>query len=195
MKPGLKFIFLLMFVLSLSCKPESEKSTSKTTNDTGSCSFPGIDYDEVKVLSLDNSIYFLGGELYKNQWLINGSFLDSSGNPLHQKYIAKTLSKKQVKALSQILTVNCSYVSLIKDCAPFYRDAIVFYEKKKPLAFINICFECEQAQCLMKREAYFCVEDRMYPKLINFFVKIGLSHAKKVNLRMQSQLDTLREEH
>ncbi len=57
-------------------------------------------------------------------------------------------------------------------CAPFYRDAVVFYDNTGTiLSCLNICFSCEYMQT--KKFHFVDADEKVYDALKAFFIGIG----------------------
>ncbi|MBC8109530.1 MAG: hypothetical protein H7Y04_00560 [Verrucomicrobia bacterium] len=139
-------------------------------------SFPHLKYDQIKVLSLDSSIYRISEiKLFDDGWLDqNDGFLDKQGNPIHKKITSYTLNKQQRQEVAYIFRPTCpGDDSLAKKCVPMYRDAVIFYENEKPVAFVNVCFQCEQASSFPASQAMNCFANEKLPDLKVFFKKYG----------------------
>ncbi|QHT70991.1 hypothetical protein GXP67_32255 [Rhodocytophaga rosea] len=77
---------------------------------------------------------------------------------------------REVEQLSQILQTEFIEQSLWM-CGKTFRDAIVFYKGGKIVSHINICLSCHWIETC--KEVSIDTDDRVFPKLREFFTAIG----------------------
>jgi hypothetical protein len=113
-------------------------------------SFPRKPFTSVKLLSLNRALDTLNiNELVEQNFMFVVKhaalgFVDKNGKPYHKYYTEKELSELQIKQLLTILRPTGPAPGYTKGCIAVYRDVIVFYnEKNKPVAHLQLCFECE----------------------------------------------------
>lgn len=169
------FIFSvgLLLAIFISCNSTSPKNYSDTTP------FPRIEYQSVKIISVDRDKEQDSTLLPMTYLVGNGAsgIIDSTGNSMTKKIKSITLSQLQIDSLSIILRprpINKNEQWTDGDCIPTYRDAIIFFNKaKKPVAWINICFTCERTMFVPKSEYMFGFDLDQHLELRHFFKTLG----------------------
>jgi hypothetical protein len=112
--------------------------------------YPSVDYDEVALYNVDARHYKdedlvpLNGKQNTEQTL-GFAILDSLGNPDFKNIDRTELSPAEVKELQSIFHIPENKGEMEKVmCIAYFRDAFVFYRKKKQVAQAQICFDCKQ---------------------------------------------------
>ncbi len=172
-----------MIFFIFSCEEKNNKATTKeyivSLNKVNlEKPFPRLEYDGIKILSFDSAFfngdyqYLISSKLMVQSKKSAGlTFLDSLGNPLHKKYYSRNLNDSQKKDLIGILKPTKGDTEITTDCIYIYRDAIVFYLKKRPIGFINVCFECEKTEFNPDSPYMLDFDNMRFPELRKFFLK------------------------
>jgi len=180
-----------MTLLIYSCKEKHNQVARENIDSLKKDSkepFPQVEYDEIKILSLDSAYfdegqnYFISSKLMVESKKSAGlTFLDSLGNPIHKKYHSRNLNDNQKKDLIGILKPTKGDNELTTDCFYIYRDAIVFYLKNKPIAFINVCFECEKTEFNPDSPYILDFDNMRFLALRKFFLKNNFKIKKSLS--------------
>lgn len=142
--------------------------------------FPRLPYTTVRILSLDRS--WEGEQLLQHLSYLDGNealgFIDSTGRSITRSRVDTVmLHANQIDALRHLFrpVTPPAEPSAPSDCSPAYQDAIVFYNNRdQPVAWINICFSCEQTMFLPRSpymDAFDAGEQNI--ELRNFFKSLG----------------------
>lgn len=142
-------------------QPESRTSVHKELPK------PDFEFAKVALYSIDKSIYqaadttwdFTDGKLAYKNFFRGGSFVDSSGNPIHNRYKKFLLDKEQAgKFRSDFLLKLCDELSFM--CIHMYRDVLVFYDHQDKVAGqAQICFGC-QVIAVHPSKNFLCAPER-----------------------------------
>jgi hypothetical protein len=80
-----------------------------------------------------------------NEITVGFAILDSLGNPAFQNIDRIPLSPLAIKEVRSIFHIPENKGETEKmSCIAYFRDALVFYRNKKPVAQAQICFKCHQ---------------------------------------------------
>ena len=162
-----------MFVLAylVSC------NFSKTEEQTDPTPFPRLKYNAVKIISVDRN---KEDDALKDMDYLEGygatGIIDSTGKPISKNIKTIILTQVQTDTLSKIFRSR----PLRKgeewndgDCIPSYRDAIIYYNNNKPVAWANICFTCERTMFVPRSEYMSGFDLGQDLELREFFKKLG----------------------
>ncbi len=121
----------------------------------------GLNTAEQKRFKELNELYGL------TQYLINdnGEFHPSSKKISNYNYL-----DNKVATLKEILRTEIKDIPMWM-CAPFYRDAIVFYKNDKIISTLNVCLSCEYMETKMFK--YVNGDNETYKLLRQFFIDCG----------------------
>ncbi len=146
-------IFLLLLILLSSC---SNKRSSKPIDNIQepAASLPRKEFEFTKatLYTIDSEIYnepdtivdFKDGSHAYENFFRGGSFIDSTGKPIHKRFTRFNLTKDQINILKDSFIYKFCNID-IHACKPIYRDVFVFYDSlNKVIAQAPICFGCSQ---------------------------------------------------
>lgn len=167
-----RFIFVLVFLPGyfVSCKSSRPKEDHSP--------FPRLTYTMVKIISVDRDKE--GDSTLKYMDYLEGNaasgLIDSTGKPVTNDINTIVLTQQQIDTLLKIFRPR----PLRKterwndgDCIPSYRDAIIFYDNNKPVAWANICFSCERTMFVPRSEYMSGFDLGQDLELREFFKKLG----------------------
>ena len=113
----------------------------------------GFKFSSVSLFSIDSSFYhqadtithFADGKLAYILAFGGAAFIDSTGNPIHNRFKKYNLTRDEIDTLrKKYLPKLCG--SHRKMCITTYRDVLIFYDSsQKVLAQAPICFSCGES--------------------------------------------------
>lgn len=169
-----RFCFVIVFLAGyfVSCKSSKPEEKDDPTP------FPRLTYTTVKIISAERDKE--DDSALKHMDYLEGvgasGLVDSTGKPV-SKYIKTTeLTQQQIDTLSKIFRSR----PLRKgeqwndgDCIPAYRDAILYFNNNKCVAWVNICFGCERTMFVPSSSYMSGFDLGQDLELREFFKKLG----------------------
>ena len=160
----LRLLPTICFLLLFSCSNSINKQELK--------------YASVSLFTIDQSIYTAldtvttfpdGTQAYK--WFLGGqSFIDSLGQPIHERFTKYMLTKEEDQKLKEsFLYELCDYTTY--SCMTTYRDVLVFYDSANNVVQqAQICFSCGEASIYPFRDFMCKDESTLDFKVLKEFV-------------------------
>ena len=142
--------------------------------------------------SLYNTIDIeMNSEVYKRISYLNGEQLPKvddiieDGEVFKKAILKRKLNHKEIQSFDNCFSTEKVFVEWEngkkrpmkplskRECIPNYRDAVVFFDGDKPVAWVTICFECYQIKFTLevKKEIYYY--QMTWDKLHDYFQSLG----------------------
>ncbi|MFN6946308.1 MAG: hypothetical protein ACK4ND_15270 [Cytophagaceae bacterium] len=136
--------YLLIFLLFLLIGCQEHSTDQDWVAQSDLFNFPGIPFSKAEAFSIQNREPKNHNKFFLYDSYSEGfSFIDSSGHLIHDKVIKRSLDSNDIKILNEAINQPYRKSREVGECIPTFREAIIFYnESNEPIAFMNICFEC-----------------------------------------------------
>lgn len=146
--------WILILSLSFLCCNNNRTISSTLPIDSTKVAKPKKEFkfSSVSLFSIDPSFYdkddtitfFPDGKPAYKLIFGGGSFIDSTGRPIHDRYKKHDLDEQEITTLKEKFLSKLCF-GYRKMCVTTYRDVLIFYDsKKKVLAQAPICFRCNE---------------------------------------------------